>query len=442
MYLMKERNIQLNAEWDVIVVGGGPAGCTAAIASAREGAKTLLIEATGCLGGMGTAGLVPAWCPFSNGKDMVTQGIGKKIFEEVKKGMLHVPEDALDWVPIDHERLKRVYDEMVTEAGATVLFNTMLSAVDADDNGNVQAIITSNKAGLTAYSSKVYIDCTADGDLAVWAGAEYLKGDEDTGEMQPATLCFLLSNVNERAYLDGPKLNPEKDEHSPAISISNSDDYPLVKDAHMCSVVTGPTTVGFNACHLYGIDNTDPMSVSRGLIEGRKLADQIKNGLAKYHPKAFGNAYLVATGSLMGIRETRRIVGDYVLTIDDYANRRSFEDEISRNSYFIDVHPSLNSKGKKAAISEVKSCGIGESHGIPYRCLTPKKLKNVLVSGRNISCDRYVLGSIRVMPPVMAFSEAAGMAAALATKIENYDVHKVDTDYLRQRLREEGAYLP
>jgi len=440
---MKDRHIEISDEWDVIVVGGGPAGCTAAIAASREGAKTLLVESTGCLGGMGTSGLVPAWCPFSNGKDMVTQGIGGKIFEEVKKGMLHVAKDALDWIPIDHERLKRVYDKMVIEAGVTVLFNTMLSAVDADDKGNVQVVITSNKAGLTAYSAKVYIDCTADGDLAFWAGADYLKGDEDTGELQPATLCFLLSNVDENAYLNGPKLNPDKSKESPAIAIHQSDEYPLVKDDHMCSLITGPTTVGFNACHLYDVDNTDPMSVSKALIERRELAEQITNGLAKYHPKAFANAYLVATGSLMGIRETRRIVGDYLLTIDDYANRRSFKDEISRNSYFIDVHQSHSNKvGKSQNEVEIESCGIGESHGIPYRCLTPKKLKNVLVAGRNISCDRYVLGSIRVMPPVMAFSEAAGMAAAHATKIDDYDVHKVDTDYLRQRLREEGAYLP
>ena len=445
MYLMKQRSIPVDEAWDVIVIGGGPAGCAAAISAAREGARTLLIEATGCLGGMGTSGLVPSWCPFSDKEKIIYGGIAQRVFNAYKAGIAHVNKEDMDWVSIDPELLKRVYDNMVTEAGSKILFNTFLSAVDTDDNGNVTAIIVSNKSGLSAYKANVYIDCTGDADLAAWAGAEFQKGDE-TGDMQPATHCFILSNVDDYAYMYGPVLHG-KNPDSPIYDIVSSGKYPHIPDVHMCNNSIGPGTVGFNAGHLWNVDNTDPFNVSKALMEGRKIAADIRNALAEYHPKAFANAFLVATGSLMGIRETRRIIGDYVLTVDDYLNRRSFEDEICRNSYYIDIHNSVTESEKaKEERYYTKDryirYGKGESHGIPYRCLTPKHLKNVLVAGRSISCDRTVQASVRIMPACLATGEAAGMAAVHAIRLPETDVHKIDTKYLRERLKEEGAYLP
>lgn len=445
MYLMKERKISMDDSWDVIVIGGGPAGCAAAASSAREGARTLLVEATGCLGGMGTSGLVPAWCPFSDKEKIIYKGLAEKVFHQVKKGMPHVKEEAMDWVPIDPELLKRVYDDLVIEAGVSVLFNTVLSSMDTDENGTVKTIIVSNKSGLTAYGAKVFIDCTGDADLAVWAGAEFMKGDEVSKELQPATHCFILSNVDEYAYVNGASLHPEN-KNSVIYDIAKDDNYPLVQDVHMCNNIIGPGTVGFNAGHLWDVDNTDPISISNALINGRKLADQLTRALAEYHPKAFSNAFLAATGSLMGIRETRRIVGDYILTVEDYIERRSFEDEICRNSYFIDVHYSRleTQMCEENKLDDEKRCSHydkGESHGIPYRCLTPSGLKNVLVAGRAISCERMVQGSVRVMPVCLAMGEAAGMAAALAANLQNVDVHEIDVKVLRQRLQEEGAYI-
>lgn len=445
MYLMKERRIRMDDAWEVIVVGGGPAGCAAAISAAREGAKTLLIEATGCLGGMGTSGLIPSWCPFSDREKVIYGGIAEKVFNASKSGIPHVKKDDVDWVPIDPELLKRVYDDMVVEAGVTVLFNTFLSAVDTDGDGNVNAIIASNKSGLTAYRAKVYVDCTGDADLAAWAGAEYRKGDE-SGDMQPATHCFILSNVDDYAYIYGPVLHAKNPE-SPIYEIVSSGKYPHIADVHICNNTIGPGTVGFNAGHLWHVDNTDPFSVSKALIEGRKIAADIRNALAEYHPKAFANSFLVATAPLMGIRETRRIIGDYVLTVEDYLARRSFEDEIGRNSYYVDIHNSKAeseeaNKGRFYTKERFARYGKGESYGIPYRCLTPKNLKNVLVAGRSISCDRAVQASVRIMPACLVTGEAAGMAAVHAMKLSEIDVHKVDTVYLRKRLREEGAYLP
>jgi len=444
-YSLPATEIPLDDSWDVIVLGGGPAGCTAAAAAGMEGARTLLIEATGSLGGMGTNALVPAWCPFSDKEKIIYRGLAEKVFSECKAGMAHVKKDALDWVPIDAERLKRIYDKLVSEAGVKVLFHTHLARPQVV-NGKVEAITIVNKSGLTALRAKVYIDCTGDADLCAWSGAEFHQGNEKGEKLMPATHCFLLANVDEYAYLNGPALygsNPD----SPIHAIIASGRYPEIPDLHLCNNIVGPGVVGFNAGHIWHVDNTKPESISAALMEGRKMADAFCRGLAEFHPKAFGNAFLVSTGSLMGIRETRRIVGDYILTLEDYFKRRSFEDEICRNSYFIDVHWSKEETAAKPEQfakweKELFHYKPGESHGIPYRCLTPKGLQNVLVAGRSISCEQRVQGSVRVMPVCLAMGQAAGTAAAIAAKLPNGDVHQVPTKELRAKLLKGGAYLP
>jgi hypothetical protein len=435
----------------VIVVGGGPAGSTAAAASARDGASTLLIESTGCLGGMGTMGLVPAWCPFSDKQKIIYAGLAEKVFTKLKSQMPHVPAQQLDWAPIEPEKLKVIYDELVTENGAKILFNTLVASVEMDDLGRVKTIITANKAGLRAYQAKVFVDCTGDADIATWAGAKFHLGD-DTAEanLMPATHCFILGNVDEYGYRHGEGLY-QSNQNSPIWNIINSGKYPLIPDAHFCNNIVAPRAVGFNAGHIWHVDNTRPETVSDALIQGRKMAQQYRDGLAEFHPRAFGNSYVAQTGALMGIRETRRIVGDYTLTFEDYVARRSFDDEICRNSYFIDVHPGVKKafrdlNGLKEWEQTNVHYGPGESHGIPYRCLTPEGLSNVLVAGRSISCEQIVQGSVRVMPVCLAMGEAAGAAAAQASAGvsagSTVDIHALDVPKLRRRLQDAGAYLP
>jgi len=446
-YTLPSRDVPLDDSYDVIVVGGGPSGCTAAAASARDGARTLLIESTGCLGGMGTSALVPAWCPFTDQKRIIYAGLAEKVFTTLKSQMPHVPQDQLDWVAIDAELLKVVYDDLVTGFGAKILFNTLVSAVETDGNGGVTTLITANKAGMRAYQAKVFVDCSGDADIATWAGAEFHRGDDTPdGNLMPATHCFTLCNVDEYSYLHGPNLyqgNPQ----SPIWKVLESGKYPLIADAHLCTNIVAPRAVGFNAGHLWHVDNTLPETVSEGLIRGRKMAQQFRDALAEFYPKAFAASYVAQTGSLMGIRETRRIVGDYTLTFEDYVARRTFDDEICRNSYFIDVHPGANKAfrdigGMKEWEQTNVRYGPGESHGIPYGCLTPAGLTNVIVAGRSISCEQIVQGSVRVMPVCLAMGEAAGAAAAQALAADMIDMHKVDVPRLKQRLKEAGAYLP
>lgn len=442
-YTLPSRDIALDEGYDVIVVGGGPSGCTAAAAAAREGARTLLVEQTHALGGMGTSGLVPAWAPFSDGQRIIYCGLAERVFRESKAGVPHVPDEQLDWVPLDPEQLKRVYDDLVTGAGADVLFGTFVTDAETDA-GRVDAVIAAGKAGLTAYRARVFVDCTGDGDLSARAGAPFDQGEGDSGELQPVTHCFVLSNVDSYAFMSNLH---RRDGNSPAARIAASDAYPAVKDAHFCHNLIGPDTMGFNSGHLWEVDNTDPKSVSRAMIDGRRLVKQFRDGLAEFAPETFGGAFIAATGSLMGVRETRRIRGDYVLTVEDWLARATFDDEICRNAYWIDIHTArgeIDKAGRddRHVVNRYEHYKPGESHGIPYRCLTPEGLSNVLTAGRCISCDRPVQGSIRVMPACLATGEAAGIAAAFAAGADRPDVHAVDTDAVRARLRECGAYLP
>lgn len=455
-YVIKEKRIFLNEEYDVIVVGGGTAGVAAAAAAAREGAKTLVIEGTGTLGGMSTAGLVPGWSPFNDGEKFIYSGLATEIFLENSKNIKHLSEEQKrgTWAPVEPEKLKITYDELMQKFGADVLFNTYLSSVEMNGS-TVDTILVTNKAGLTAYRAKVYVDCTGDGDLCVWAGAQYEYGDPQTGETQPLTHCFLVSNIDSYALATGPMFHGKYQE-SPCWKIVNSGKYSdIIPDSHLCIKRECDGAISCNAGHIYDTDVTDPKSLSKAYVTGRRLAGALRDALAEFHPKAFINSRVTSTAQLMGIRESRRIIGDYVLTVDDYFKRKTFPDEICRNSYWIDLHPpkevaqsnkcSADANAYEREQNNYKNYEKykdGESHGIPYRCLTPKGLRNVLVAGRCISTERTVQASTRIMPACYSTGEAAGIGAALAAKRADADVHKIDVQQLRESYLKYGGYLP
>ena len=380
----------------------------------------------GQLGGMGTAGMVPAWCPFSDKEKIIYRGLAEKIFNLSRAGVPHEPKNRLDWVNINPEHLMRVYDQQVAASGAKVLFFSRLAAVEKNAQDQVDAIIVANKNGLTAFKAKVYVDATGDGDLAAWAGADTLKTDI----LQSSTLCFSLANVDTYAFrYDSPNL--QSDDPNTPINKGIADGRYPKSMGHICLNLVGPDVVQFNAGHI-DTDATDPWKLSLAMQEGRQLAEQFLKAFQEVSPKAFGNAFLVKTASLLGVRDSRRVVGDYLFTGDDWRARRQFDDEIGRNCYYIDIH-------KSGAVPVFYK--KGESHGIPYRCLTPKGLKNVLVAGRCISTDEEAFGSLRVMPPCLVTGEAAGMAAYHAIQQGHCDVHKVNNQHLRARLKEEGQYF-
>ncbi|GHV58018.1 membrane protein [Bacteroidia bacterium] len=425
------KNNSCDDSWDVIVVGGGPSGCAAAVAAAREGAKTLLIEAMGVLGGMGTAGMVPAWCPFSDGEKIIYKGIAEKVFRESKKGMPQIPENKLDWVSINVEYLKVVYDNLVKEYGVKVLFFSRLAAVNMKADDTVESILIANKAGLNTFKAKVYVDCTGDADLAAWAGDKVFIGN-DKGETQKPSFCFTFANVNEEAFYNAPKLHYSNKE-SLIYKIIASKEYPLIIDDHVFNPMIAPGIVQFNIGHMKGFDLLNPNDLTEAMFRGRQMVVQYHEAFRKYMPEIYGDSFIVNTCSLLSVRETRRIEGDYIFTINDWLARKDFDDSIGRNNYYVDVHI-----GDLMNDERYEHYKKGETHGIPYRLLTPKGLNNVLVAGRPISTDSMAFGALRVMPPCLVTGEAAGLAAVLAAKQSVHNVHQIDVQHLRKRLTEEG----
>lgn len=441
MKIKLDKEIEFNDSYDVIVAGGGPAGCAAAAAAARNGAKTLLIESTGALGGMGTNGLVPAWSPFSDKEKVIYGGIASEVFEKLKKQMKFIDQSSVDWVPISSERLKRVYDDLVAESGADIWFNTFVC--DAQRSGDrIDKIIITNKSGMSALGAKIFIDATGDGDLSAFAGADFEKGDED-GNVQASTFCFKLANIDTDNFNEAV-LSPESNK-TPIYDILKSGKYPEIIDEHLCCSVVDEGVLGFNAGHIIGMDASNIGELSKGIIFGRKTAEAYRNALAEFMPDVFGNACVVSTAAVMGTRESRRVKGEYCLTADDYFARRTFPDEIARNCYFIDVHASgkraaMSVEERKANVGDCSEYGPGESYGIPFRCLIPKGFDNLLTSGRIISCDRKVFGSIRVMPCCLTTGEAAGTAASIAVS-NGTGIHSVDISELRRILKKNNAYF-
>lgn len=425
-----QRDLEVRHEVDVLVVGGGPAGVAAAVSAARQGAKVFLAEATACLGGLGTSGMVPAFMQFTDGVNFLAGGIGEEILNKMWEygGKIEGSEYS-----IKVEALKRVYDDIVTEAGVDFTLHTQMVAVDAED-GLVNYVVFAAKSGMFAVKAKIYIDGTGDGDLCAWAGAEYEKGDEN-GEMMAGTLCSLWANIDWDRVV-----RPDNRRLEEAIK----DKIFTYEDRHLSGIWrTGKTLGGGNIGHTYDVDGTDERSLTKSLIWGRKSMTEFERYYREYLD-GYEEMELAATGAILGIRESRRILGDYVMVLDDFINRASFDDEIGRYAYPIDIHPSDTSvEGFKKFEKEYHNLRYkdGESYGIPYRALTPRGLQNVLVAGRCVSCDRYMQSSIRVMPGCYITGQAAGVAAAMAAE-KNTDTRGIDIKELQSRLKAIGAYLP
>jgi len=430
-----EREIPVRHEVDVFVAGGGPAGCAAAVAAARQGRSVFLAEAHSCLGGMGTAGLVPVFMQFSDGENMLAAGIGEEILSRLRDAGGTGPDDAY---AIKAEALKRVYDDLLTEAGIGFTFMTQLIGVEKDADDHISHAVLAAKSGIFGVRAEMFIDGTGDGDLAAWAGAPFEKGDEEGGLM-PGSLCSLWSGIDWEA-VRGAGLGAG----NRRIGDAFKDAIFTYPDRHLPGMVrVGEDAGGGNIGHTFGVDNTDERSVTGALIWGRKLVLEYERYYKEYM-KGFEQMKLMATGSLLGVRETRRIMGDYVLCLDDFNGRAVFDDEIGRYCYPVDIHASKPDEEHYAKFMEEWThlrYGKGESYGVPYRVLTPRGLSNVLVAGRCVSSDRYLQGSIRVMPGCYITGQAAGVAAAIAVE-KDADTRGFDVAELQARLKATGAFLP
>ncbi len=304
-----------------------------------------------------------------------------------------------------------------------------------ENDVTVKAAILSAKSGIFAVKAKIYIDCTGDGDLCAWAGAPYDKGDEN-GRLMAGTLCSLWADIHweyaEKGYQDRHLEQAYKEK------IFNVDDRHL-PGMFQIGHHSGTGNLG----HCFSLDGTDEVSLTNALLEQRRRLLEYER-YYKTYLKGYEDMELIATAPLMGVRETRRIRGDYNLCLKDFLERAVFADEIGRYSYAVDIHASTpDIKDYLKFFDEYTNLRYeeGESYGIPYRSLIPQKLNNVLMAGRCISSDRYIQSSIRVMPGCYITGQAAGAAASIAVQTET-DTRGVDIKALQKSLIKIGAYLP
>ena len=449
------RRVPVVRECEVLVIGGGPAGIGAAIGAAKTGAKTLLVERYGFLGGNATASLVgPFMTSFSaNGKVQIVRGVFEELVRRMERisGAIHpsqVPAGVAKSAymlhghtgvtPFDPEAMKLVSAELCLEYGVELLLHTVfIDPIVAEKR--LRGVIVHNKGGLQAIRAQVTVDCSADADVAARAGVPFRQGRDADGLTQPMTMFFRVGNVDRAAVDAYFREHPEESEQRMAFSscikrAQAAGDYTIPRERLSLYESPQEGVWRVNVSRILGVDGTKPEDLTRAEIEGRRQVMEILRFLRKYVP-GFQHCVLIDTAAQVGVRETRRIVGEYTLTLEDLISGRDFPDTIACASYPVDIH---DPKGPGGGVSN-----RGETanvYQIPYRCLVPVKVEQLLVAGRCVSATHEALGAIRVMPPAFAMGQAAGTAAALAVK-EGVVPRRVPVPWLQETLVAHGAYL-
>jgi len=420
-----------SASCDVLVCGGGPAGIGAAVAAGRNGADVVLVEAGNALGGMATVGRL--------GGMIRTAGWGGGVLRDLwtrleHLGAIRYSSGWHDNAWMDVGAYQVVALEAVLAAPARVWLHSRGAAVEVDA-GRVAAVTVADKGGLRTIRPRMVVDATGDGDLAVWAGAPFEQGDDD-GRAQAVSLIFRIARID-------PSRLPSREDLWRA-SREAVDDGRLELPEHVRGLPgawVDPDALrdGLLRCQLdvaVGIDGADPAGLADGEVLCQRRVLRIWRFLRDSVP-GFDRAELFDIAPLLGVRETRRILGDYVLTAEDVLAARKFPDGIARGDFYMDLH---DGQKKDPDYIRARRPPDGEFYEIPYRCLTPVGLENLLVAGRCISSSREANGSVRIQPACMQTGQAAGTAAA-ACAAADLRTRDLPGEQLRARLTEQGMQL-
>lgn len=453
MELEEAEQLRSYGDFDVAIAGGGTAGAVAAIAAARNGVKTIVVEQFGFLGGSGSAALVVPMMPnHVKGKPLV-----RGISQEIQRRLLDLGYAATDkngndgW--FNPEALKFVLEEMVLEAGGKILYFTFVEDVIMEGD-ELKGIVVVNKSGRRTIFSKIVIDSTGDGDIAAMAGAPFESGRKEDGVSQPMSLRFMVGNVDFGKLIDFLVKNDSRSFIDPPLiefAMVPGKNFPLekyfregVEDGLLeesdivyfqaFSVPGMPGVIAFNCPRIIGnYKGFDADHLTEALIQGRKRISRLFKFLKMKIP-GFENSYLALTAPMVGVRESRRIIGEYVLSAEDYFSARKFDDAVSRNRYPIDIHlPTSPLPGER-------ELGPDEYHEIPYRSLVPLKVENLIVACRAISASFEAHSAVRIQPNMRAIGQAAGVAAAICVK-KGIKPRQLDGKELRKILIQQGAFL-
>jgi hypothetical protein len=448
------RELPVCREVDVLVAGAGPAGICAAAAAARGGAKVLVIDENGCVGGAATVGLVGPFMTSFDAKNekMVIRGMFKEVVDRMvalggaidpalipggdpKSGFYKIGHDHVG--PFDHECYKSVCTQLILESGAELLLHTKFLDVMME-GGAIGGVVIANKSGMSVVRAKIVVDCTGDADVAVRAGVKYELGNVETGNIQPATLFFRVYNV------DTARMKAHIQEHEQEIRPFYGPYSWLIRDmqkewgdvprAEVCLFEgVAPGEFRLNVTRILDIDGTKAEDLTRGEIEGLRQAHKVFDFLKKY-AAGFENARFMGTADTLGIRETRHIDGIKRLTAGDVSNCRVPEDSIAVMATCMDTHNRSDPGGTFYPLT------MGPYFGVPYGCLVPKGVTNLLVAGRSLSADAVAASATRMIPCCMVFGQAAGAAAEIAVR-DGVSPEGIDVDKLLKALKAQGAYL-
>ena len=442
-------NIRDRRSCDVLVVGGGVSGIAAAVCAARCGMSVILAEKNCFLGGAATAGLIGTFmtCCDAKGEEQIIKGFyGELLDRLISEGSAVSPEKCKvgnsysayrikghkGVAPYSCEGLKKTAEEMCLEAGVQLMYNSVLIACETAER-QVKSAFFATDSGVFEISARYFIDCGGDAVLCQLAGCETVFGDKD-GSVQPASMIFTIDGVDKElldAYMkDTPEMRKRffMDEIERGFADGS---FPCgTKKLRIFEAPNGTWHVNMAQTD-NAFNSLDPFETAAAAAEQRQQVGKIMDFLRKTIP-ALKNIRLLETASSIGIREGRRIVGEYTLTIDDLKNSVIFDDAILLCSNSVDMH-------QKSGVA-YSTIDCEKNYSVPYRCLLTKEFDNLAAAGRCVSADRAALAAIRVMPPCFAMGEAVGTACAIAAK-DGAALRDISVEKLRSRLKENGAYL-
>ena len=455
------RRATVAASPDVVVVGGGPAGIGAAVGAAHAGADVLLVERYGFLGGNATVALVMplmSWhnevrgarargdgeplrlLPADHGPgEPVVAGALLELMERLldRGGAIAPSEDTGYTVPIDPEAYKSAALDLLDAAGVRYLLHAVASGVIGEPR-RPAGVVLETKSGPLVIQAPVIVDATGDGDVAAAAGADYEVGRDD-GLVQPMTLMFRIVDFQRERFEGYVREHPDQWRGVSGLwelieQARAAGELDLPREDVLFFATPHEREVSVNSTRVSGVLGIDVFDLTRAEYLARHQMDHIMRFLRKRVP-GFDEAYVVQSGSHIGVRETRRIVGEYQLTADDVLRSRHFDDVIARGSYPIDIH---DPKGGRGTLLE--RLPTGGAYDIPLRCLIPRDVDGLLVGGRCISGTHEAHSSYRVTPIALATGQAAGVAAALAAQAGVAPRH-LPADVVQRELLEQGADL-
>jgi hypothetical protein len=434
------RQIPLYGEYDIVVLGGGPAGIAAAVAAARAGRRTLLIERYGFLGGMGTAAGVTNFCGLHanvHGEmHRVVQGVASELLARIDRlGGLNAPHLILGKIfaqAYDTAAYKIAADDLLGAHKVDILFHALGAGVVMHDETRIHVLLVETKAGRQAIRADIFIDCSGDGDLSAWAGAPFEVGDSE-GHMLYPSMMFRLNGIDPEKAGEAWKTIPALMERAEAAGTHKFPRKAAIVRPQRSGIEWRVNFTQLARADGSAINGIEPDDLTRGEIEGRRQAVAAFAFLRTV--PGFEKSYIVDLPPQLGIRETRRVVGGYQLSGDDVLTCASFDDSIGVNGWPIEAHVAGDVIFTFPPIPE--SRGFNE---LPYRMLVPERIDNLLVAGRCASMTHEGQSAARVSGACFAMGEAAGSAAALALS-GNTEPRDIPVDKLQQALRQQGAFI-